>query len=108
MIRSEWDQRVIDFNDERQFINSDEVGNVNQLWVTFETTTGIKVVNVGKKDLLKSPGQGIYEWTYSPDNKMFLDPKGTGKALRRGRARRDGGNRRSQCPKLQWKKQICF
>ena len=76
--------------DEKQFMHSDEVGNVNQLWVTFETTTGIKVVNVGKKDLLKSPGQGIYEWTYSPDNKMFLDPKGTGKALRRGRARKDG------------------
>ena len=90
MIRSEWDQRVIDHDDVKQFINSIEFGNTNQLWVVFETSTAIKIMNVGKKDLLKSSGQGIYEWTYSQDTKLLLDPSGTGKALRRGKAKKDG------------------
>ena len=90
MIRSEWDQRVIDHDDVKQFINSIEFGNTNQLWVVFETSTAIKIMNVGQKELLKSSGQGIYEWTYSQDTKLLLDPSGTGKALRRGKAKKDG------------------
>ena len=90
MIRSEWDDRVIDWNDVKQFMNSAQDGNPRQMWAIFESSTGIKIMNVGAKDLLQANGQGIYEWVYDETTRLLLDPKGTGKALRRGKPKVDG------------------
>ena len=90
IIRSEYDQRVIDFDGGKQVMDTLEVGNVNQLWATFITSTGVKVVNVGSKDVLQASGAGIYEWIYDEEQKLLLDSKGSGQALRRGKAKKDG------------------
>ena len=98
MIKSEFDQRVVDhgrlplFNEQfrYQFMNTVQESNANQLWVKFETSTGIKIMNVGQKDVLKSSNHGVYEWTYNEDTKLLLDSSGSGKALRRGKKKKDG------------------
>ena len=90
-IRSKWDNRVVDFEDGRQVMNSAHEGNPpSQLWAIFETSTGIKIMNVFGKDLLQATGQGIYEWTHDESTMVLLDSKGTGKALRRGKKKKDG------------------
>ena len=65
-------------------------GNPHQLWAIFETSTGIKIMNVGEKDLLHANADGIYEWTYDETTRILLDSEGTGKALQRSRAKRFG------------------
>ena len=96
-IRSQWDNRVIDLGRVRpwspiikQYMNSAQDGNLGQMWALFETSTGTKIVNVDVKDVLQATDEGIFEWVYDEDAKVLLDPAGTGMALRRGNAKRNG------------------
>ena len=96
-IRSQRDNRVIDLDRVRpwqasikQFMNSAQDGNLSQMWVLFETSTGTKIMNVDAKDLLQATNEGIYEWVYDEDAKVLLDSTGSGKVLKRGKANRNG------------------
>ena len=82
-------KRVIEFKRD-PIVKGFQDGNPYQLWAIFETSTGIKIMNVGEKDLLQANADGIYEWTYDESTRLLLDSEGTGKALQRPKKKKFG------------------